>query len=1318
MAGVACSAGRSCRALLTGVAMLAALSGCSLLRTPFASDAQGIDEDSPQRPARIRLSPPQVFTREQLINDRLHEDTFLRTQLDASATAALGNSLARDLQTISSLSAQASVSLDPALKLNFERQNQQAQLQQSIDLVQLRAQLLDLREQLKTASGAATITAAASAASAPSTTVTSQVSTALSDKRIGDIQSRLDSALTALATLGDSARTNGASTTFFDDFEDRVNGRQKIRSRINANSLDDSHDLEGNALYHLQFNATILPGAHKSQFGVARVTVEPPTLTAAEINVLYYTWLAEVTNRLNLDFEQNDDEKLPMSYQTLGPASRLYDVAQLLPDVKPSSVGADGMETVRDSENVRFAVPVGIGEAFGQELDLRPALEALVASGRLSGTGTCFKNAADTDLDNAVNVAVEATCKDDINRDRQQRCMTAVAKLRGHASSREMLETTIKHLLTMDRSVEMGAYALGDRSGVSGRSKDTAIRELKSFEKALANARLLLNQDDSCSTPGIERFVEQHPPQLTEATLEPIRSHIKIESLRAALSADAKTALTSSTTAEDWPGISAQLSPGEREAVERYGGMPAAREALAKEPESPTLDSSLTRFAYQILSGMGTGCPTAGTASPCVFAFPYSTDPSSLVQRVSTVASAANALDLAIAASANVPGSGASFGAGAAYARRAAGRVDAIERVPEIIGFSGASAGAPDADINRYEFGWLFGPKMSLDAEGNKVLLRQEARTVPVSVDLSLPAWWPRAKLNVTVVWKDSFEGAGDVLTKQRSVTDSLFHMKTEDAYDLPVHFRLNPASLNALTVELSHATTSQGYHQARIDRVRPQALSLCGDATTAGKLVTMMIYGVDLWRNPQVVVGGQAIPSSSVSVLPDMSGISATIDTSALSRSLIDADPTLIVSTGHGVAETSLHIRSAATCEAAAGDPTVLSAVSRKAAILRVSPAQISACDSKAVISVSGLKLASETSAFHLGAVPASSSQLLPEKDKRIETTTLVFDGLQSANKGLTSLALTMASDEGVVSVPIDVGGQSCTGSGAGGAADKAAPAFVFSPDMKIVAPSNKLTGDFYVQVSLPVGKAPAVQVSAAQGLILTAKWADPAQAKAQGATLSRKGSSWVVSTKQALVKQGEPLSIHLWFANLFSGTTLTLTATASATGVDKIPPQTAQVALVPPLPPATAAATAPPASFAMSTSLHAVAATQPDQTTQTVRIAVGLPVGKPTSVSVSSDGGSIDHVTFSDNPAPADFTLAQTGDSFKLATTDPVTAATKPVNLDVTLKNLVAGQTLLLKGGGAQPIAGKSPPQLALPIVGGVETGVAITTTTKPSP
>ncbi|MGC3985053.1 MAG: hypothetical protein QM777_10145 [Pseudorhodoferax sp.] len=117
---------------------------------------------------------------------------------------------------------------------------------------------------------------------------------------------------------------------FIDEFEDRLGIRQVIRDAYNSNDLDDAHDLEGNALYRLQFMASITPGPNHRQFGVASLRVEPPALDDNDLRILYSTWLAHITHRLNPDPDKARGAHVPMSYEALGAITGLYDVAVVL----------------------------------------------------------------------------------------------------------------------------------------------------------------------------------------------------------------------------------------------------------------------------------------------------------------------------------------------------------------------------------------------------------------------------------------------------------------------------------------------------------------------------------------------------------------------------------------------------------------------------------------------------------------------------------------------------------------------------------------------------------------------------------------------------------------------------------------------------------------------------------------------------------------------------------------------------------------------------------------------------------------------------
>src|SRR6185437_8157599 len=86
---------------------------------------------------------------------------------------------------------------------------------------------------------------------------------------IKDIQTQL----AALKPDPASAPTNsyGDLTDPRDDFIDRQAYRQDLRAAISQAQLDDVHDRSGNALYRLQFQATVLPPDDATrQWGAAK----------------------------------------------------------------------------------------------------------------------------------------------------------------------------------------------------------------------------------------------------------------------------------------------------------------------------------------------------------------------------------------------------------------------------------------------------------------------------------------------------------------------------------------------------------------------------------------------------------------------------------------------------------------------------------------------------------------------------------------------------------------------------------------------------------------------------------------------------------------------------------------------------------------------------------------------------------------------------------------------------------------------------------------------------------------------------------------
>ena len=908
--------------------LLLPLAGCSLFKTPFAISAEPIDDKSPQSTARIRLSPPQVFTREQLINDRLREDGFLVGQLAKSESATLGTSLARDLQTIAALAIPLSLNFDQAAMLNFQRQSQQAN-------------------------------GPAAPETPPSTTGTSETSAASPDA-ITALQTRIDSALKAFASLGATTKQNAVTGTLEDEFEDRLALRARIREAINTNALDDSHDIDGNALYHLQFTATLLPGRYKSQFGIASIEIEPPKLLQGDIDWLYYTWLAFVTNRMNQNPGHPRESKIAMSHEMLGPITGLYDVAKmklelpkttkkqhphhLLLAVRPGDKSAfeDSPHVLDKKRKVLNAVYQHFNDLIGeQKLDgcLKKILEASQSkSDKLKLPRACVPDEPEKKVRSKLeNTEISKREETEISKREETKRNELIEAVNGTKVS-ELIEF-MRRVVEIAPSIETAVFALGDRSLIEEDVKTAAQRELGEYIRSYSRAKWILKKlKDTCDGPDTRKPKES----LGCKAYDP--SYI----------------LSPSASKDNLP-----LLPATRNAPLEF--CQALFFDANHEADCPT----------DKLRNDGADAPGR--------AYPYSADPVLRSQRVSTVTSAANALDLAAAVSAQITNYGASAGGGLGFSRRAAGRADTIERVPQIFGFAGPISdrtkrddqacemwhdqACKKRDDQAYEFGWVFGPKLSLDPNGNKLQLRQDARTQQVSADISVPAWWPGAKLKVKTAWKGKFVGGGGVLDNAYAKEDA-----TEkgdpgyDRYDLRVRFRPNIAALDALTVQLARNTTAQGFHQARINMVRPEVIPVCGDA--ANKSLTIQIYGVDLWRDPKVFFGGQIVQSGSIAVLPDMTGISATIEPALLSKAALDQDNSLVVWTAHGVAEYKVRTILSADCENNAGERP---SKTPNASIVRISPTQISICDASVDISVTGHSLSTEKDNYYLGTIRAS---------------------------------------------------------------------------------------------------------------------------------------------------------------------------------------------------------------------------------------------------------------------------------------------------------------------------------------------------------
>jgi hypothetical protein len=225
----------------------------------------------------------------------------------------------------------------------------------------------------------------------------------------------------------------------------------------------------------------------------------------------------------------------------------------------------------------------------------------------------------------------------------------------------------------------------------------------------------------------------------------------------------------------------------------------------------------------------------------------YEIGPREQVQQVSSIVRVANNLTLAAALAAAKPGTGMGVNAAVNYSRQAMGKAATVERLPELIGYA-----APNNT-----FGWVIGPRGVLDAQGG-VDLEQTARTFDLSVDLSLPGWWPYFTIQLRTAWAP----------KRADIINGTIGKASPKYITMRVPNVANYADYDVLTSRLKLNGTS-GNRQVSIDES-----VLEGQSVSACRGTTLYVSGSNIWRANSVLIGGTLLGDAAIAVAPDMSGI------------------------------------------------------------------------------------------------------------------------------------------------------------------------------------------------------------------------------------------------------------------------------------------------------------------------------------------------------------------------------------------------------------------------------------------------------------
>jgi hypothetical protein len=882
--------------LLIGAAFL--LASCN--NNPYAVSVNEFNEREPQRPAAVQISDPHLYARETLLNDRRREVQYLRRLIDQSETVIFEPQLKRAISSVRALSGSLSATVDPlgggqaSRTAELERRQHEINLNdKQIQLIEQERRLIEARKRLDAAKDSP---ASDKPPNDPTTTVT------VDQNKVDQLNREITKLQNDIAELKKQAgvpsdlknrlpdtsqfRSTDVSSTPQELFRDRQAYRDELRSAQAAAELDDSHDYYGNGLYRLKFDATIAPGRDKDKFAVARLTVDPPEFTDAEVEGVYKLWLSHVAFRLN--GIADGSLRADFGYQVLGVDANFYHyVDYKLPSghplriVVPPKLLAAATDLFVPKQESRSITPIASSAAIEQ---LIANLEDILDDYQVASAETEIRVRRFGEVQQRLSAEIEL----------QEKEAEAQTRHAGEAREKDdqaqvqsleaMLAQTTQRLEALranrTRAASEHDAASAQRRELSARfalAPNCELADLSLAKVAIDGSNKLANVGNLVQKGAGPGGAFSDVLAFAAASLRGMGDRPAFQDERDRQEIDKLVRLI------------ARFQAGLLRFNDLFGRKPSdpACQAKAKAGLVPTY---FTNFVRNTANEPGRG------------AFAYAATPVELAQRVSTIASAISSLELALAVTAHLQQfAGLNLDANLKYMQAAQGKVDALERLPLVVGFSDRQVAGDKSTGQKAQFGWVFGPRAVVDPKEKEVQLRQALQNYTVTADLSVPAWWPYVRFRLEAGWIANWHGmdgtnpilrSGERLAETRVFTRPLPH---------------NRADLDGLTEALAYKTMGGTLATTRIVRVEPADVSLCDT------VVTLLVYGANVWRGTQAYLNG--VQAASIDVLPDMAGLAATFNVRNLPRSKGDGAAKLVVWTRNGPAERDVTVRQTADC-------------------------------------------------------------------------------------------------------------------------------------------------------------------------------------------------------------------------------------------------------------------------------------------------------------------------------------------------------------------------------------------------------------------
>lgn len=279
----------------------------------------------------IRVSTPRISGRERLINDRLEQERWISGQLDRVNESMLGFDGLIELKSLAYSGLQLRVQADPSFQVYKLQQEQAAsrvrdasRAEQELQQFRLAAiqdikarynkkeltytQAVDELDKLGVRFESISVPASAASAVAPGSPSVPSASLPPTPAGQGLLGAVAAVSAAGSAPTGSAASQAGLRGSPIDNFRDLMAVMEEMRSARLSNALDDAHDLDGNTLYRLTFDVTVLPEHDTSAWAVVEVAVDP---TAEDAD------LGRIIESLRVGYERSVAESVDRRLQRM-----------------------------------------------------------------------------------------------------------------------------------------------------------------------------------------------------------------------------------------------------------------------------------------------------------------------------------------------------------------------------------------------------------------------------------------------------------------------------------------------------------------------------------------------------------------------------------------------------------------------------------------------------------------------------------------------------------------------------------------------------------------------------------------------------------------------------------------------------------------------------------------------------------------------------------------------------------------------------------------------------------------------------------------